>query len=288
MLATLAVRERDRERWRSLAARDLASGDRADQADTQWRAAVAEAQRLDGAHKEATAALAEASAAVTLAEVEQDAARLGLERCTLRAPFAGVVAERLVQPGQWLAAGAVALRLVSTDQVRVRVHVREEDALAVAAGATAELSLPGVHPLPAGDGSPHAEEGADGAGPFPGVVEGVAGAADARTRTFAVDVVAPGSDVLRPGLFARVVLHGALLHEAVLVPDAAVVADEAGERYFVFVVDGDRARRVAVTLGPRQGEGRLLRGGLGAQPVELVVGGTSLLFDGAPIARLPR
>lgn len=285
MLATLAVRERDLERWRSLAARDLASGDRADQADTQWRAAVAEAQRLDGAHKEATAALAEASAAVTLAEVEQDAARLGLERCTLRAPFAGVVAERLVQPGQWLAAGAVALRLVSTDQVRVRVHVREEDALAVAAGAKAELSLPGVHPLPAGDGSPSLS---DGAGPFPGVIEGVAGAADARTRTFAVDVVAPGSDVLRPGLFARVVLHGALLHEAVLVPDAAVVADEAGETYFVFVVEGDRARRVAVTLGPRQGEGRLLRGGLGAQPVELVVGGTSLLFDGAPIARLPQ
>lgn len=283
MRATLTVRERDVERWRSLAARDLASGDRADQADTQWRTAMFEAQRLDGAHGEAAALLDEARAAVTLAEVEQDAARLGLERCTLRAPFAGVVAERLVQPGQWLSAGAAAVRLVSTDRVRLRVHVREEDALGLAAGALAEVSLPGVHAPPVGDGGgPPALAG--GAGPFPGVIEGVAGAADAKTRTFAVDVVAPGSDLLRPGLFARVVLRGGVLHGAMLVPDSAVVSDEAG--HHVFVIEGDRARRVAVTLGPREGEGRLLRGGLGAQQVELVVQGTSLLFDGAPITRL--
>ncbi|MCW8140840.1 MAG: hypothetical protein KIT58_18210, partial [Planctomycetota bacterium] len=103
-------------------------------------------------------------------------------------------------------------------------------------------------------------------------------------RTFAVDVAAGAAGgLLRPGMFARVVLDLGVVEEAVLVPDGAVVA-EAGAHH-VFLAEGDRARRVTVTLGPRQGEGRLLRAGLDG-PCEVVVEGTGLLFDGAPLARL--
>lgn len=279
--AALEVRLREVERWRTLAAQDLASRDRLDQADMQWRAAVWEAQRMDASLEGARSGLEEAKAAATLAAVEQDAARLALERCVLRAPFAGAVAERLVQEGQWVAAGTPALRLVSTDRVRVRLHVREDDALGVAPGAEATVSLPGVAVTApttyAGSDSPQ-----DG---LPGRVEGVARAADPKTRTFAVDVVTTATDVLRPGMFARVVLHGGTVLDAVLVPDSAVSAEEDGQH--VFVVEGDVVKRVAVTLGPRQGEARLLRGGLGAN-AEVVVEGINLLFDDAPITRVER
>lgn len=282
--AALEVRAREVERWRALAAQDLASRDRLDQADTQWRQAVWEAQRLDASLKAARAGLDEAKAQATLAAVEQDAARLALERCVLRAPFAGAVAERLVQEGQWLAAGTPALRLVSTDRVRVRVHVREDDALGVAAGAAATVSLPGV--AVTAPTTYAADAPAEQAGPaFDARVEGVARAADPQTRTFAVDVVAAAADALRPGMFARVVLHGGTVLDAVLVPDSGVSAEEDGT--FVFVVEGDHVKRTPVTLGPRQGEARLLRSGLGAG-AEVVVDGINLLFDGAPIVRLER
>lgn len=284
-LASLEVRARDLERWTSLAARDLASRDRADQADAQWRATLLEAQRLAQAADDARAVAREAAAALDLAQATRDQAQLDLDRCVLRAPFAGVVAERLVQEGQWGAAGTAAVRLVSADRVRVRVHVREEDAPALRAGAAAHVLLPGVSAAPPyGDVAARLPGQGDAAGPFPGRVEGVAAAANPRDRTFAVDVAAGAAGgLLRPGMFARVVLDLGVVEEAVLVPDGAVVA-EAGAHH-VFLAEGDRARRVTVTLGPRQGEGRLLRAGLDG-PCEVVVEGTGLLFDGAPLARL--
>lgn len=279
--ATLDVRARDLERWTSLAERDLASRDRLDQADVQWRAALIEVQRAEAALDEARAAEREAQAALELARAAHDQARLDLERCVVRAPFAGVVSERLAQEGQWVGAGAAAVRLVATDRLRVRVHVREEDVVTLEAGARAEAFLPGVSGAAGYDGVADAGQGA---GPFPARVEGVAAAAEPRDRTFAVDVALdPAGGVLRPGMFARVVIDAGTLPRAILVPDGAVVAE--GGAYHVFVAEGDRARRVAVTLGARQGEARLLRGGLEG-PCELVVDGTGLLFDGAPIARL--
>ncbi len=317
--AALDVRARDLERWTSLAARDLASRDRADQADTQWRAALMDVQRVEAAFDEARAAEREAQAALELARAARDQGQLDLERCVVRAPFAGVVSERLAQEGQWVAAGAAALRLVGTERLRVRVHVREEDAVTLRTGARAQVFLPGIAGLGSYDeadaggapeqaragrarsteaGSTYDEASREagerlrrthhtvdqGAGPFEAKVEGVAAAAEPRDRTFAVDVAidAPGS-LLRAGMFARVVLDAGTLPLAVLLPDGAVVAE--GGAYHVFVAEGDRVRRVAVTLGPRQGEARLLRGGLEAA-CEVVVDGTGLLFDGAPIARL--
>ncbi|MCO5165401.1 MAG: efflux RND transporter periplasmic adaptor subunit [Planctomycetes bacterium] len=283
--ASLEVRARDLERWAGLAARDLASRDRADQADAQWRAALLEAQRLDQGADDARAVAREAAAALDLALAARDQAQLDLDRCVLRAPFAGVVAERLVQEGQWGQAGTAAARLVAADRVRVRVHVREEEGLAVRPGAPAHVLLPGVSaPPPYGDAAARLPGQGDAAGPFPARVEGVAAAADPRDRTFAVDVAAEAAGgLLRPGMFARVVLDLGVIEHALLVPDGAVVA-EAGAHH-VFLADGDRARRVAVTLGPRQGEGRLLRAGLDGA-CEVVVEGTGLLFDGAPLARL--
>jgi multidrug efflux pump subunit AcrA (membrane-fusion protein) len=171
--------------------------------------------------------------------------------------------------------------------VRVRVHVGEEDGLALTAGATAQVFLPGVSGVPGAVDDAVREGLADagaGAGPFPASVEGVAGAADPRDRTFAVDVRAPSpGGLLRAGMFARVSLSAGTVAGALLVPDAAVVADEGG--YHVFVVDGDRVKKTPVRLGARVGEARLARAGLG-RDVEVVVGGTGLLFDGAPITRL--
>lgn len=277
--AVLELRAREVERWRDMAKKELASPERVDQADVQWRLAVAEAQRLAATLAQARASLDEAQAAVTLAAVELDAARLGLERCVLRAPFDGAVAERLLQEGQWVQAGTAAARLVSTDRVRVRVHVREEEASGIVAGAQAQLTLPGLQ-LPA--------TYPDG-GAFAAQVEGLARAADPATRTFAVDVVAPAQGPLRPGLFARVVLDGGTVADAVLVPDAAIIADEAGHHVFVVAEPAPGrlvVRRTAVVLGPRQGEARLVRSGLGPGPCEVVVEGVNLLFDGAPITRL--
>lgn len=280
---TLATRARERERWRRLSERGIASSERSDQADTLWRAARATHEQLAGQLEVTRASRVGAAAALEIAEAQRDRARLDLERCVLRAPFPGRVSARIVDVGAYVRPGTEAVRLVDDSRVRIRAHVREGDALALEPGATAAVTIPGLHLLPPG-GVEDGDYPAGGEG-FAARIEGVAAAADPATRKFAVDVVADdAAPALRPGVFARVRLDAGVVADALLIPDGAVVTDDAG--YSVYVVAGDdTVARRRIELGPRQGEGRILTAGLDG-PVELVVEGTALLFDGAPIARL--
>ncbi|RMG06338.1 MAG: efflux RND transporter periplasmic adaptor subunit [Planctomycetota bacterium] len=278
----LDARARERERWQVLAARETASRDRADQAENAWRAAAAEHARVKGAYEAALAGARESEARVSLAVAQRDQARLALARATVRAPFAARVAERYVSVGDRVAPGTPVARLVSSDRLRVRVHVWAGDAARVARGAAASVSFPAARDLLPAAGTLPAYPGA--AAGFLGRVEGVAAAADPRSRKVAVDVsVEDPRGVLRAGLFARVEIDGGVVPGALLIPDSAVISSEEGR--FVYVVEGDCARRRQVLLGARQGEARLLREGLSA-PVELVVSGVALLYDGAPVRRL--
>lgn len=280
---TLARRVKDLKKWTDLTDRGVTGGvDRRDAAYSLWRTALAGDVLVRGLLRARRAALVEARASVDLAKAARDAADLELSRCSIRAPFAGSVSERLVQVGSFLSKGTPVYRLVSQRRVRIRVHVREEEALAISSGATAVVSIPGVEFPPraytnGGSNLPH-EDG------FSGKVEGVAASADPRSRKFAVDVLVENPlEHLRTGMFARVVLDAGQLAKAILVPDGAIVTSERGQH--VFLAEGDSVRLRPVVLGPRQGEGRILRKGIDG-PAELVIEGTALLFDGAPITRL--
>jgi RND family efflux transporter MFP subunit len=276
---TLDARAGERDRWRKLAEENIASPERADQADTLWRAALASHQRLTSQLDTARAGLTGADAAKQQAEAARDMATLSLERCVVRAPFAGYVASRDVEVGEYVRAGQTVGRLLDQAKVRLRVHVREEEASVLEPGAAATVTLPGVDMHAPGNG-----EGYDADTGVLAVVDGVAAAADPRTRKVAVDVVVENPHgVLRPGLFARVKMEAGTIDDALLLPDDAVVADERG--HHVFVAEGDVVERVEVELGWRQGEARLMRQGPEGE-FEVVTGGAGLLFHGAPITRL--
>jgi multidrug efflux pump subunit AcrA (membrane-fusion protein) len=99
--------------------------------DAQRR--VAENRSLaDSNHVAATAlatAVAEAEAAsATLARRRSELQRLQvlLDRHTLTAPFAGIIAEKNVAVGQWITADAPALQLVALDDLRIRAAVPQQ------------------------------------------------------------------------------------------------------------------------------------------------------------------
>lgn len=277
---TLETRARERKRIKELEGRGIASTTQVDQADVAWRAASGEHTRLSGALRTARAGLAEARALVVRREADLATARLARERCTVRAPFAGSVADRLVEVGDLLRSGAPVVRLVAQDRVRVRVHVREEQALALRSGQAAWLTVPGLPALDDAEGE--LDQGARRG--LPGQIMGVSAAADPKTRKVAVDVaLANEGGLLRDGMFARVRLEAGQVEGTYLIPDTAVVA--AREGTFVYVLDGDKVRKRRIRLGARQGEGRIHRGGLEGQ-VEIATSGLGLLFEGAPVRRL--
>jgi len=64
-----------------------------------------------------------ARADLAAAQVRVKLAQDRVARSVLRAPFSGIVADRLLQPGEWAESGTEVMRLVNTERVEVRAMV---------------------------------------------------------------------------------------------------------------------------------------------------------------------
>ncbi len=208
--------------------------------------------------EEAEAARANAEARLNTAIASRDAARVQRDFTVVRAPVAGVVSARSVQPGQVVGAGTELLRLIRDGRLEWRAELAEADLLRVDAGTPVRVEAPGG-----------------------GVVEGrvrtVSPALDAQSRTGTVYVDLPDPGALRAGMFAqgRLALGRA---QALLVPGDAVVRRDG--RAFVFTVGDDgRVRERVVELGGAQGDLVEVRDGL-AQDDRVVARGAGFLGDG--------
>src|SRR5690606_7306222 len=150
----------------------------------------------------------EAELATAKARLQEEQARAAILRAdredtVVRAPFAGVVARRDVEPGAFVAVGASLLRLVARAPLRVRFRVPEVD-------------LEGLRPdLPL----VVATRGFD---PTIGRVTRLSGEVSS-DRTLEVEGIVPEPDGIRPGMYADIEVEIASLHDALVVPDAAVL-----------------------------------------------------------------
>jgi membrane fusion protein (multidrug efflux system) len=134
----------------------------------------------------------------------------------IRAPFAGVVGERYVSPGEYVMPSTRVASVYALDPVRVSISVPEAAIGAVKEGQTLEVHVAAW----------------PGRG-FPAVVRFVSPALRAQTRDLLIEASAANKDgLLRPGMFATVDL---LVGEDDLptVPAEAVVADGTVKRIFL-------------------------------------------------------
>ncbi len=130
---------------RAVAAADLASVE-ADLELARLRSARSTSLRATGAISAQDSDEARLAAEALASRREGLLARLAsldldLEKSTLRAPYAGVVAARQVDPGTVLAAGTPVLQLVSTGSLEARIGVPAEHRSRLAAGLRYPLQL---------------------------------------------------------------------------------------------------------------------------------------------------
>ena len=198
----------------------------------------------------------------TRAEVALAETRRQLREATVRAPFGGVVAERRAQPGEFLAAGAVLVRLVDTAHIEVGARVpvvlgaalRPGDPLAVRAGGSAEVVASVRAVVPGGDAQSHQLE---------------------------LRIALP-PDSWPIGAALQVGVPAGSAQAAVAVPRDALVL--RGSETFVFRVGADRkAERVAVETGRSSGTLVEVLGGIAIGDT-LVVRGAERLAPGQAVA----
>jgi RND family efflux transporter MFP subunit len=214
--------------------------------------------------------VADAQADVARAEAARRASDIAAARAIIRAPFAGVIAQRLHNPGdvvQGLATDPI-LRLVDPDRLEVTAPIPAADASRVLPGAAARVtSVPEPIRLVV---ATRAVAGSGGADP---VVR----------LAFAAGPLDPARD--RPALpvdtRVDIEIEGEERIGAVLVPADAVL--RTGNQSAVLVGAGDRAQRRVVTTGLSDSD--FVEIVSGVEPGELVITrGQAGLADGAAIS----
>jgi len=213
------------------------------------------------------------------ASVAQAAINYGYTRVT--APFDGVVSAHLVSIGGLVGVpGPTKLAtIVQLDPIYVSFTVSEQDVLRVkAAMAKRGMKPTDINNVPVQVGLMN-EEGF----PHAGKLDYVAPMIDASTGTLSARAILPNADrAMLPGNFLRIRLPLALEQEtALLVPDTAVGADQAGS-YLLVVDQNGVVQQKAVTTGQLVGKLRVVATGITADD-QIVVSGIQKAIPGEKV-----
>ena len=217
------------------------------------------------------AEMARAQAQLAQAEIGLRRAQNDLDKATLHAPFAGVVAALYVNEGE--IASGVAVDLIDPSSMEVVLDVDEVDVGELAVGQEAVVTL---QPWPDEEISSEVASIAPAANSL---------ALNSTIGSFRVRLALPDTDLpVREGMTADASLQTASRENVLLAPNRAIVVDRETGTYYVNVVetgaDGEESvRRAEVTIGLRDdryteitagvAEGDRVRIGPVVQPVNL-------------------
>jgi RND family efflux transporter MFP subunit len=227
--ASLDWAESDFNRIKSLLDQKVVSQAEYDQKLTAVRAAQQQYQTAANCAHQSFRSLEAARARV-------DLARKSAADTIVRAPFSGIVAERLVSTGDYVNKGTKVATVVRIDPLRVQLTVPEQYLAQVAEGQPVRLSV---------DAYPNET--------FSAKVRFVSPALKTDQRALTVEAVAPNTDGrLKPGLFATALLQQPHPAPALLLPASAIETVAGTPR--VYVVAGDKVEERIVTTGEKVGD----------------------------------
>lgn len=207
--------------------------------------------------------LAAAVDAAAAGELEANARVKVLEKriveSVVRAPFAGRVAARYVDPGAIVAAGARLVRIVAASPLRIRFEVPESDVGQLAAGTMLTALT-------------QASEGSKATAKVTGMSSEVSRERRVAIAEAVIESPPPG---WLPGMYAEAVVDLRTLEGATVVPARAVLSRLAKDGKVsngVFVASGDVAEWVQVREVTRDGDRVAIEGAV-APGARVLVGG---------------
>lgn len=201
-----------------------------------------------------TAARDQASARVRVARAQLAETQARNHRLDIRAPEAGLVLTRQVEPGQIVSGGSgVLFRMAMGGEMELRTQLAEADLLRTRVGSTAQVTPTGSTQV------------------FSGTVWQVSPVIDPNTRQGIARVQIAYNPGLRPGGFASAqIITGS--SNAVILPQSAIQSDAQGN--YVYTLDAqDKAVRTPVVTGEVTDAGVSIASGLtGSERVVMTAG----------------
>jgi RND family efflux transporter MFP subunit len=168
--------------------------------------------------------------ALVAARARMTMARKALDDAVVRAPFEGIVDERLVSVGDYVVRGTKVASVMRTTPLRVELTVAGQYLSSIAVGRSVSLEV---------DAFPGRT--------FTGQIRYVSPAVRADSRALIIEAIVPNeSGELKPGLFVTARIEQATQSPAILVPGTAVRTDAGVARVFV-APNGTAAEHIVTT-----------------------------------------
>jgi membrane fusion protein (multidrug efflux system) len=201
--------------------------------------------------------------AVADAEVERSKAALAIAReryakTRILAPMAGWISEKKISQGEYVRNGTPLYTLVQIDPLKLLFTVSEKDIGRLKVSQDVQFKV---------DAYPDRE--------FKGRVTILYPTIDERTRSLMVEARAANAErLLKPGLFAKVMLYTTEARDTVVIPVTSMLYE--GKNVKVFVVEGDRAKERLVKVGNKYDDTMEVVEGLKGGETLVVVGQQNL------------
>ncbi|MFH1226394.1 MAG: efflux RND transporter periplasmic adaptor subunit [Planctomycetota bacterium] len=215
--------EKELARIRELYKAGAVSDSRRDQAETQFKASMAQQEAIEAQIKQLDATM--------------ELTRINYEEAQISAPISGVISQRYIDVGDMVTPMKPVFTVIQTERVKVAAAIPENIAARVLVNKTpAAISL---------DAYPGKN--------FEGIVSYVSPAVDTRSRSLDIEIELDNKDgLLKAGMFCRVELMLEQKNNVIAVPKDVLVYDLSGndiKNYAVFVVRGNLAKKIVVKIG---------------------------------------
>lgn len=175
-----------------------------------------------------------ARAAVNQAASAVEQTRVNLGENSVRAPFSGIISERLQEPGDMGSPNEPIVILQKPDDLRFEAAIPSSCARRVQLGMTVAIRIDGIDKT------------------MSGTLSEIAPQIDQQTRTQLLKADLNGNRDLQPGLFGWLDLSCSEQHQALFIPSSALL--HYGQLEAVKIVDNNHVYTRHIRSGKQQGE----------------------------------
>lgn len=214
-----------------------------------------------------TARLLESEAAQASAKATLDRAKLNLSYTEIHAPISGRIGRSVAAVGDLVGPNMGPLTtLVNTDIMRATFQISER-LLLDSVRSVKEHTQPAASELQV-----YVELANNSRYPHAGKIDYIANRVDAKTGTVEMRAIIPNPDgLLRPGQYVRVTVQAPTDTQALMVPQAAIMADQKGA-FLLEVGPDNTVLRHDVKLGDRANENVVVEAGVEVGDRVIVMG----------------
>ena len=211
--------------------------------------------------------LKELEAKLAIARIKRDRLQVEIDLKAIRTPFAGVIAERLCEIGEWVATGATICHLVDLTQLSAEIQVPARYLPFIKSGSSFTVHI----------------------GPDATAIKGrfnrIIPAGDFKARTFPLRLDLPAKAQLLPGFDLEVLLPTGKPESALLAPRAAIV--RKGAKTTVVTIIENQAQIVPVTISGYDGNDAIISNTQLKAGEAVVIRGNERLRQGQAVSVIP-